>query len=127
MKVIAKVARLIGVDQLHVGTVVGKMFETKEEVAENCEALKMKMGGLKKVLPVASGGLHPALVPALIKFFGKDFVIQAGGGIHGHSDGTISGAKAMRQAVDAVLKQVPLREYAETHKELNTALRLWRQ
>ena len=127
MKVIAKVARLIGVDQLHVGTVVGKMFETKEEVVENCEALKMKMGGLKKVLPVASGGLHPALVPALIEFFGKDFVIQAGGGIHGHSDGTISGAKAMRQAVDAVLKQVPLREYAKTHRELNTALRIWRQ
>jgi len=33
MQVIAKVARAIGVDQLHIGTVVGKMFETKEEVA----------------------------------------------------------------------------------------------
>ena len=40
MRVIAKTSRLIGVDQLHVGTVVGKMFETREEVAENCEALK---------------------------------------------------------------------------------------
>ena len=127
MKVIAKVARLIGVDQLHVGTVVGKMFETGEEVAENCEALKMEMNGLKDVMPVASGGLHPALVPALIEFFGKDFVIQAGGGIHGHRDGTVAGAKAMRQAVEAVMKQVPLREYAETHRELNTALEIWRQ
>ncbi|MEM2356612.1 MAG: ribulose-bisphosphate carboxylase large subunit, partial [Candidatus Bathyarchaeia archaeon] len=61
MKVIAKIARIIGVDQLHVGTVVGKMFETKEEVMENCEALKMDMGNLKRVLPVASGGLHPGL------------------------------------------------------------------
>lgn len=127
MRVISKVARIIGVDQLHVGTVVGKMFETEEEVAENCEALKMDMGELKPVLPVASGGLHPKLVPALIEFFGKDFVIQAGGGIHGHTDGTIAGAKAMRQAVDATLKEISLDEYSKKHKELREALRIWSQ
>jgi len=126
MRVIAKVARIIGVDQLHVGTVVGKMFETKEEVAENCEALKMELDELKPVLPVASGGLHPRLVPALIKFFGKDFVIQAGGGIHGHKNGTSAGATAMRQAVDATLKKIPLSEYAKMHKELKTALQIWK-
>lgn len=127
MRVIAKIARIIGVDQLHVGTVVGKMFETREEVAENCEALKEEMSGLKRVLPVASGGLHPRLVPALIEFFGKDFVIQAGGGIHGHRDGTVAGAKAMRQAVDATLGAISLREYAKEHRELKTALQIWEQ
>ena len=127
MKVIAKVARMIGVDQLHVGTVVGKMFETKDEVRENCEALKTEMSGLKPVLPVASGGLHPGLVPSLMELFGKDFVIQVGGGIHGHSGGTVAGAKAMRQAVDATLQGVPLKEYGRTHKELETALRIWGQ
>jgi len=93
MKPIATVARIIGVDQLHVGTVVGKMSETKAEVLENIEACKVEMGGLKSVLPVASGGLHPRLVPALMETFGNDFVIQAGGGIHGHPDGTVAGAK----------------------------------
>ena len=127
MRVIAKIARIIGVDQLHVGTVVGKMFETREEVAENCEALRKEMNGLKPVLPVASGGLHPGLVPALIEFFGKDFVIQAGGGIHGHRDETVAGAKAMRQAVDATLKDIPLSEYAKTHRELEIALQMWGQ
>lgn len=127
MRVISKVARIIGVDQLHVGTVVGKMFETREEVAENCEALKMEMNTLKQVLPVASGGLHPALVPALMEFFGKDFVIQAGGGIHGHKGGTVAGAKAMRQAVDATLEGIPLDEYARTHEELKVALQTWKQ
>jgi ribulose-bisphosphate carboxylase large chain len=122
MRVIAKIARIIGVDQLHVGTVVGKMFETKEEVAENVEALKMEMDGLKSVLPVASGGLQPSSVPALINFFGNDFVIQAGGGIHGHRDGTVAGARAMRQAVDATLQGVSLEEYAKTYKELGAAL-----
>jgi ribulose-bisphosphate carboxylase large chain len=126
MKVIAKVVRVIGVDQLHVGTVVGKMSETREEVLENCEALKTEMHGIKDVLPVASGGLYPGLVPALMCFFGNDFVIQAGGGIHGHTEGTVAGAMAMRQAVDAVLHGLSLKEYAESHKELQTALKLWK-
>ena len=126
MRAIAKVARIIGVDQLHVGTVVGKMSETKEEVLANIDALKADMSGLKPVMPVASGGLHPRLVPALIETFGKDFVIQAGGGIHGHTDGTRAGATAMRQAVDATLKGVSLEEYAKTHKELRVAIELWK-
>ncbi len=125
MKPIAAVARVIGVDQLHVGTVVGKMSETREEVIENIETCKMEMGGLRPVLPVASGGLHPRLVPALLKTFGNDVVLQAGGGIHGNPLGTVAGAKAMRQAVDATLEGKTLEEYAKTHKELQAALDTW--
>jgi len=127
MRVIAEVARMVGVDQLHVGTVVGKMFETREDVAENCEALKMRMDGLKSVFPVASGGLHPGLVPSLLKILGKDIVIQAGGGIHGHPGGTVAGAKAMRQAVDATLQGIALTRYAVEHHELKAALEIWGQ
>ena len=126
MKPIATIARIIGVDQLHVGTVVGKMSETKAEVIENIAACKAQMGGLKPVLPVASGGLHPRLVPALMETFGNDFVIQAGGGIHGHPEGTVAGAKAMRQAVDATLYGKTLEEYAKTHQELASALKQWK-
>ena len=72
MKVIALLSRIIGVDQLHVGTVVGKMFETKNEVLENIKTLTTKLYGIKKVMPVASGGVHPGLVPDLITFFGND-------------------------------------------------------
>ncbi|MGA3289106.1 MAG: type III ribulose-bisphosphate carboxylase [Candidatus Bathyarchaeia archaeon] len=126
MRPIATVARVIGVDQLHVGTVVGKMSETKEEVLENISACKAPLGRLKPVLPVASGGLHPRLVPALLETFGNDVVIQAGGGIHGHPDGTVAGAKAMRQAVDAKLSGQSLEKYAETHRELKAALELWK-
>ncbi len=126
MRPIAKVARLIGVDQLHVGTVVGKMSETKTEVLENIDALKTDLHGPKQVMPVASGGLYPGLVPALIETFGNDVVIQAGGGIHGHPDGTVAGAKAMRQAVEAAIKKISLEEYAKTHKELQNALQTWK-
>jgi ribulose-bisphosphate carboxylase large chain len=126
MRPIVTVARVIGVDQLHVGTVVGKMSETKAEVLENIDACKAPTGNLKPVLPVASGGLHPRLVPALLGTFGNDVVIQAGGGIHGHPDGTMAGAKAMRQAVDAALKGVTLEDYAKTHNELKAALEQWK-
>lgn len=126
MRVISRVARLLGLDQLHVGAVVGKMAEKKNEVLDNCEILRGEMHGLRPTLPVASGGLHPGLVPSLVSIFGNDFVIQAGGGIHGHPKGTVSGAKAVRQALDATLENIPLKEYARSHAELNSALRLWK-
>jgi ribulose-bisphosphate carboxylase large chain len=126
MKPIASAARIVGVDQLHVGTVVGKMSETKSEVLENIEACKSKLGGLKPVLPVASGGLHPRLVPKLLETFGNDVVLQAGGGIHGHPEGTAAGARAMRQAVEATLELRTLADYAKTHRELALALKQWK-
>ena len=125
MRVISKLMRIIGCDQLHVGTVVGKMFETREEVLENCTALREPLSRIKTVLPVASGGLHPGSVPSLLEIFGKDFVIQAGGGIHGHREGTVSGARAMRQAVDAAIRGIPLDEYAKDRKELEISLKDW--
>jgi len=125
MRVIAKVARVIGVDQLHVGTAVGKMSETREEVRDNIGALTEPMYGLREVLPVASGGLHPGLVPELVDIFGMDFVVQAGGGIHGHPKGTVAGAMATRQAMSAVMEGRELGEYAEDHEELALALRTW--
>jgi ribulose 1,5-bisphosphate carboxylase large subunit-like protein len=102
------------------------MSETKAEVLENIEACKSEMGEINPVLPVASGGLHPRLVPALLETFGNDVVLQAGGGIHGNPLGTVSGAKAMRQAVEATLEGKTLEEYAKTHKELPAALDTWK-
>ena len=126
MNVIAKLTRIVGVDQLHIGSAIGKMSETRGDVVENSEALRGEMYGIRPVLPVASGGLHPRLVPTLMGIFGYDLVIQAGGGIHGHPGGTATGAMAIRQAVDAVLRSLPLDEYAETHQELRRALDHWR-
>ncbi len=137
MMTIADLVRLIGVDTLHIGTVVGKLEGTLREVSEireEIEAKKVKETKLrlsqdwkkiKPVLAVSSGGLHPGHVPYLIKHLGKNLVIQMGGGIHGHPRGTKAGAMAARQAVDAVIKKIPLKEYAKTHKELAEALEKW--
>ena len=56
---------------------------------------------------------------------GVDLVIQVGGGVLGHPDGPYAGAKAVRQAIEAALKGIPLEEYAEQHKELKRALEKW--
>jgi len=125
MIVVAKLARLAGVDQLHTGTVVGKMEGGEEDILAINKFLKSDWYGLKPVLPIASGGLHPALVPELVKIIGKDVIINFGGGIHGHPDGTMAGAWAARQAINAAMQNVSLDKYAESHKELKKALEKW--
>ncbi len=126
MLVIAKLARLSGIDQLHTGTVVGKMEGEEDDVLAINKFLLSAWHGLKSVLPIASGGLHPGLVPELIKILGQDLIINFGGGIHGHPDGTLSGARAARAAADSSMKNIPLKEYAKKHKELRVAMEKWK-
>jgi ribulose-bisphosphate carboxylase large chain len=125
MTVIAKVARLIGVDQIHIGTFgVGKMMGTPDEDLEYKRALTEDIGK-KAALAVASGGLHPGMVEKLLSISGKDIVVQMGGGIHGHPGGTVKGAMAARQAVEAFVSGTSLADYAKEHKELKEALDKW--
>jgi ribulose-bisphosphate carboxylase large chain len=127
MLVVAKLARLAGVDLLHIGTGVGKMHGAPDEVRSLAEALREHDGwaGLRAVFPVASGGLHPLHIPALVANLGRDVLIQAGGGVHGHPGGTRAGARAMRQAIDAALQGATLADYAPEHRELAQALEVW--
>jgi len=138
MMVLADFARLIGVDQIHIGTGIGKLEgdindikEIEEEIEKNSVKatklrLSQKWGKIKSVFAVCSGGLHPGHIPFLIKHLGKDIIIQAGGGVHGHPSGTIAGAEAIRQAVDAVMKKQTLKEYSKNHKELKEAIEFWK-
>ncbi len=43
----------------------------------------------------------------------------------GHPGGTQSGAKALRQAIDAYMDNISVKKYAETHDDLKQALDLW--
>jgi ribulose-bisphosphate carboxylase large chain len=139
MLVIAKLARLIGMDQLHVGGIVGKMYEGQKEVVSVGEEIETEVvsesirrhrlqedwHNIKPMLAVCSGGLSPIKVDSLMHAMGRDIVIQAGGGIHGHPKGTIAGAKAMRQAVDAEMYGISQADYAKNHKELAEARKKW--
>lgn len=124
MLVIAKLSRLAGVDSLHTGTVVGKMDGGEKEVVEINNFLRSEWYGLKTVLPTASGGLHPGHVPDLYRILGKDMLLNFGGGIHGHPDGSSAGAKAAVQALTATMAGTKLTEAANS-PELQKALEKW--
>jgi len=128
MLVEAKLARLAGIDQLHTGTVVGKMEGSAREVIDinkTIESITGKWHHIKPVMPIASGGLYPSLIPSLVKILGQDLIINFGGGLHGHPKGSAAGARACVQATEAAMKGVTLREYAKDHKELKEALQYW--
>ena len=137
MLTVAKVARLIGIDQLHIGTAIGKLEAPREEVLALQEAitgrnirgkkqiLAQGWNGIEPVFPVTSGGLHPGLIPEIIDMLGRNIIIQVGGGIWGHPQGGRAGGAAVRQAIDAALKGISLDEYAKRRKELRGALEKW--
>ena len=140
MLALAKTYRLLGIDQLHIGTAgIGKMYGKKDEelsIEEEIEKqniqtdetllrLSQRWFSMKPTLAVASGGISPLAVPEIIKVMGIDIVIQAGGGVHGHPLGTRRGAAAMRQAVEATMQTIPLKKYAEEHIELAEAIAKW--
>ena len=138
MLALAKLMRLIGMDQLHTGTVVGKMEGPKQEVRDinkviteaiikgnDITMLDQDWGKIKPILPVASGGLSPLHAPELIEILGKDVIFQFGGGCHGHPNGTEAGAKAIRQAIAAVIDGIELKEYAKSNPELKKAIEKW--
>ena len=141
MLTIAKIGRLLGCDQLHIGTAVGKMQGSAKEVsiieqeiendviAQDCgsHVLGQDWHGMKPVLAVASGGLHPGMTESLIKILGNDLVAQYFGGCHGHPNGTLAGAKAIRQSVDAVMKKIPIKDAVKMkeYSELRDAVKLW--
>lgn len=135
MYFLAKLMRLIGVDEIHAGTAIGKLVGSKMEVTRIADVLRdpyidapylpQEWGNIKPALPVSSGGLHPGLIPAVMHILGNDCMLLVSGGIHGHPEGTRAGAKAVMQAIDAAIEGTELREYAWKHKELQQALDKW--
>nr|VDD89001.1 RuBisCO long chain, Form III-b [uncultured archaeon] len=138
MQFLAKIMRLIGVEQIHSGTAVGKLVGSREEVKSIANTLRenktkayknilleQNWQNIKPAFPVSSGGVHPGLIPDEIDIYGKDFVLLVSGGIHGHPRGTRAGAMATMQAIEATNRGVSLEEFSKKNKELREALEKW--
>ena len=69
--------------------------------------------------------MHPGMVKLVINDLGKDVIVGAGGSIAAHPMGPRAGAKAMRQAVDAVINFQDLNTQSAEHKELEAAIKMW--
>jgi ribulose-bisphosphate carboxylase large chain len=152
-RVICKWMRMAGVDHIHAGTVVGKLegdplmvkgfYNTllNSEMKINLPQgifFDMDWANLRKVVPVASGGIHCGQMHQLIHYLGDDVVLQFGGGTIGHPDGIQAGATANRVALEVMvlarnegvnyLEKGPeiLRDAAKLCGPLKTALDLWK-
>ncbi len=151
-RVIAKWLRLAGVDHLHAGTAVGKLEGDPMTVQgyynvcrEAKNAVDYQRGiffeqdwcDLRKVMPVASGGIHAGQMHQLLHLFGDDVVMQFGGGTIGHPMGIQAGAIANRVAMETmvlarnegrdIMAEGPeiLRDAAKWCKPLEAALATW--
>jgi ribulose-bisphosphate carboxylase large chain len=152
-RVIAKWLRMAGVDHLHAGTAVGKLEGDPATVQafynvcrESDNPVDLSRGiffdqpwaGLRKVMPVASGGIHAGQMHQLLHLFGDDTVLQFGGGTIGHPMGIEAGATANRVALEAMVKarnegcdiwnEGPeiLEQAARSCKPLAAALETWK-
>jgi ribulose-bisphosphate carboxylase large chain len=152
-RVICKWMRMAGIDHIHAGTVVGKLegdplmvkgfyntlLLTKLEIdLPQGLFFEMEWAALRKVVPVASGGIHCGQMHQLLYYLGDDVVLQFGGGTIGHPDGIQAGATANRVALEAMvlarnegsdyLNEGPqiLRNAAKSCGPLKTALDLWK-
>jgi ribulose-bisphosphate carboxylase large chain len=152
-RVLAKWCRLIGVDHLHAGTVVGKLEGDPSNVSGYYDTLRLNRvkadlgrglyfdqdwSSMPGVMPVASGGIHAAQTHLLLHYLGEDAIFQFGGGTIGHSMGIAAGATANRVAVEALiqarnegrdfLREGPeiLERTARWCRPLREALELWR-
>jgi ribulose-bisphosphate carboxylase large chain len=152
-RVIAKWCRLLGVDHVHAGTVVGKLEgdpSTTRGYYDTCRLshvaadparglyFDQDWGSMPGVMPVASGGIHAGQMHQLLHYLGEDVILQFGGGTIGHPMGVAAGATANRVAVEAMIKarnegrdylaegEQILRAAAQHCAPLQAALDTWR-
>lgn len=126
MEIFSQLTRMCGGDALHVGTFgIGKMHGDRQEDLNSKRVLTSYFYGRAEVLTVCSGGVHPGLLPKILKVAGRVIQIQAGGGVSGHPEGLEAGARAMNQAVDAFVAKKSLGAYSKDHEELRQALDKW--
>jgi ribulose-bisphosphate carboxylase large chain len=107
--VMCQLASLMGVDTIQTGMIGGY---SNDDTADILECIRILRAG--NSLPALSCGMHPGLVNWVTEQVGNDYLANVGGAVHGHSRGTLSGAKAMRQAID--------KTFAE---EYNEAIQKW--
>jgi ribulose-bisphosphate carboxylase large chain len=118
-RVLAKWCRLLGVDHIHAGTVVGKLEGDPNLIRGYYDILRQDhveanplhgvyfdqdWASMPGVMPVASGGIHAGQAHQLLHHLGEDVVLQFGGGTIGHPMGISAGATANRVAVEAMIK-----------------------
>jgi 2,3-diketo-5-methylthiopentyl-1-phosphate enolase len=121
----AKLPRLAGLDMIIALSPYGKFPIMMDTFINMGYQMLAPWQNIKPVFPMPGGGTTQGHVQDLIKKFGKDIIIAAGGAIHGHPMGPAAGARAFRLAIDAVIAGKSLAETAPEYPELKAAIDAW--
>jgi 2,3-diketo-5-methylthiopentyl-1-phosphate enolase len=116
--ILGKLPRLAGADIIVFPAPYGKAPYLKERYIQTANTMVYPFHHIQSVFPMPSGGIAQPMVEEIVKDLGFDIVIGAGGAIHAHPMGPEAGARAFRQAIDAVMNGVPMEEAAEQYEEL---------
>ena len=116
--VIGKITRLAGGDFQINGHPWGKFPIAYKIFYRSFKFFTQPWWNIKPMMYACSGGTTQLVVKNCIDALGTDIILAAGGGVHGHPDGSEAGARSMRQAIDAAINGIDLMEYAKEHKEL---------
>ncbi len=115
---VGKITRLAGGDFQINGHPFGK-FPVSYKLFYRCfKFFTQPWWNIRPMMYACSGGTTQLAVEKIIQAVGTDVMLAAGGGVHGHPDGSEAGARSMRQAIDAAMAGIPVTEYAKTHAEL---------
>ncbi|MHA1269825.1 MAG: RuBisCO large subunit C-terminal-like domain-containing protein [Candidatus Helarchaeota archaeon] len=123
--ILGKLARLCGADVVVHPAPYGKAQVIQEKYTRVSNTLRWPFYHIKPTFPMPSGGITAGLVDRCVRDLGYDIVIGSGGGIHAHPEGPVAGARAFRQAIEAVMQGIKLTTYGKEHKELGLALGVW--
>jgi ribulose-bisphosphate carboxylase large chain len=118
-----KLWRLAGVDQIHVNGIANKFWEDDDSVTRSIEACLQPLGRIAPIMPVVSSGQWGGQAPETWhRTQTIDLLYLAGGGIMAHPDGVAGGVKALRQAWEAAVEEVPLSRAAKKYPELRHSI-----
>jgi 2,3-diketo-5-methylthiopentyl-1-phosphate enolase len=120
-----KFPRLAGADMVIINTPYGGSHLKHQKYLSTVQQLTLPFYDFKPVFPAVGGGVHPGMVEQYILDLGNDIILASGGAVQGHPKGAAAGAKAMRQAIDAVVDGIQMEEAANKNEELKCALDLW--
>lgn len=121
---LGKLLRWAGADLVLYPSPYGSVALPREDALGIADRLRMKTPH-RPAFPGPAAGIHPGMVPVLLRDFGQDLLVNAGGGIHGHPQGAAAGGKAFRDAIEATVVGHSLEEAAQESAELRQALDHW--
>ncbi|MDR9759776.1 3-oxo-isoapionate-4-phosphate decarboxylase OiaX [Rhizobium redzepovicii] len=124
-KVYQQFWRLLGVDQFQINGIRVKYWEPDDSFVSSFKAISAPLfDAADRPLPVAGSGQWGGQAPETYQRTGRtvDLLYLCGGGIVSHPGGPAAGVRAVQQAWQAAVADIPLEVYARDYPELAASI-----